>query len=421
MQPLSPHATAYSNISRHNPQLSVAQASTDKQTISQQIRSIPQPQQTEILCKLIAIKYHRQGLWNSDESIAKQNQLWNEISALLPEGMPVDNLMFFIKNDGYTGYIFQRKIPTEFQDLLLLQLDDFERQNIINTFEDVDREAMCNFLADATGKDWGTTDDKSGLTRNPSTYYPTAHFSRQLLNKEDFFSSENLNLRNRPKNIVNETLYLTKHADAGHPVAQNLLGEVYGNVYGTNPQNWPKDEAKAVKYFIQSADKGNTKAKYNVLCMFSENRGLKNADEATRSRAVQILKDGAREYGNSMLGRDCRRVLGEELLKETGHAEAIKFLDELMEFDPNLTTLSQIADILCHSEDARKSLGESKVSEYLKQAADELEHSQAALAYADICSKSEHSFFRDGFGTPQKTAEHYYQIGGKSGNKQTEV
>jgi TPR repeat protein len=409
--------TTYNNISRHNPQLPATQGSTNKLVIARRIcSSIPQPAQTTILCKLIAIKYHRQGLWNDEGSINLQNKLWAEISDLLPENtVTLDSLMFFIKNDEYTGYLFQRKIPAEFQDLLR-QLEDFEKQNIINSFSDADREMMCNFLAGATDQDWGAVGDKRGLTRNPSVYS-----SGQLLNKSDFFSPEEL--RQGARDIEQYIWDLQVYADAGHPVAQNRLGEVYGDVYHVNPQEWPKDEAKAVQYFAQSADKGNSKAKYNLLTMFSDNRGIRDADEVTRSRAVQMLKEGAQEYANSILGMNCRKALTSEFLEETEDAEAIKWLDEMMEHHPLLDTLGKIADILCRSEDARKALGESKANDYLKQAAEEkkLQHSKAASTYAEICANSEYSFLRDGFGTPQETAARYRQLSTELDNQQTKV
>ncbi len=288
--------------------------------VSTHISSMQYPvAQTRLLCKLIAIKYDQHGLQTHDDQLARQNQLWTEIDTI-PDCPTRADLLVFIENDRL---VIPRKIPLEFQKLLK-NLANFEKQNIINSFDDVDRENMCNFLAEATDEGWGNLVENSGISRNPSVDYPLAYNSKRLLQKNDFFSPKELNQLNDAKRFF----ILNKHAADGHPVAQNLIGEFY---YFINKNLMEDHMDLALQFFTQSAKSGNNEAKDNLLQAYVKNiELLKNADATTRSFVTQLLIDGAQKYGVSELGNQYRTVLCGELLAETGEARAVKLLDEMM-------------------------------------------------------------------------------------------
>jgi hypothetical protein len=71
--------------------------------------------------------------------------------------------MAFIKNDGY---IVQRKIPSEFQELLAVS----DQQGILGNFSEEERLNMRNFLTNATGTDWHDDGRKFGMTERGTTF-----------------------------------------------------------------------------------------------------------------------------------------------------------------------------------------------------------------------------------------------------------
>lgn len=129
----------------------------NKNSVANHIHAMPSDDKVRLLSKLVAIKYYRQagiGYFNDVDEVAEQNRLWSEIlnGRLLPEKTTLHELMEFIKNDGY---LVQRKLPQELQDLLSpLSLNGTEQEDVVSHFRATERAKMCEFLTNATQQSW---------------------------------------------------------------------------------------------------------------------------------------------------------------------------------------------------------------------------------------------------------------------------
>jgi hypothetical protein len=106
-------------------------------------------------------------------------------------------------------------------------------------------------------------------------------------------------------------------ADAGDPVAQYVLGSMYGNGRGV-----PQDYAEAVEWYRRAADQGNAKAQSNLGFMYSSGYGVLQ----DYAEAVKWYRKGA-DQGDA----ETQRALG--MMYATGqgvpgdYVEAHKWLN----------------------------------------------------------------------------------------------
>lgn len=175
----------YNDIPRFRLKLPASWPGCNKQTVSDKIFIIPRgpgdkpDPKIQLLSKLVLIKYYRQtGFLNNVADTFVQHCLWNQIESenLVPEGLEMVDLMRFIKNDGY---LVQKKIPSTFKSLLL-NLDAENRQNLVNSFPPEIKEAVHNFLINATSESWPKPGDKEEiqvcLLKNESALQRSAFF-----------------------------------------------------------------------------------------------------------------------------------------------------------------------------------------------------------------------------------------------------
>lgn len=153
MPTVNPYVAHYNDITRFRLKSSLMTDWVNKPAIAGSVSRMNGHDKLTLLSRLVAIKYYRQSGCSSGslEAANEQEKLWKSIAdSPLPEDVNLPDLMAFVKNNGY---FIQRKIPSTFQ-ALLVNLSDDEKQDLMNKFPVFMQGELCEFLREATGKDW---------------------------------------------------------------------------------------------------------------------------------------------------------------------------------------------------------------------------------------------------------------------------
>lgn len=207
-------------------------------------------------------------------------------------------------------------------------------------------------------------------------------------------------------NVAMTGAEILRKADQGNADCQNTAGKMYRD--GIDVE---QSDDRAVFYFLRCEEKNphNKEATANLHALFLQGRGTHFNEEA-RARALAYLTTTAE--GNSTDAPQAKYQLGKLLANTYCEKAAALFIEAIEAQVPD--ALNQLADLLCTDGPARDSLPPLTSAEYLKKAADELQHPGAAFEYAEICANDDESFWGK---SPQETALPYYQIAANAGNK----
>lgn len=246
--------TTYNNISRLVLKLPTCISQIDKQEISANIRAMDnEKSQALLLSKLIAIKYYRQtGIFNRVEDVDKQNQYWQEIAdqGLLPPNTSLPKLMAYIKNDGF---IVQKKIPSEFKDLLLCS--DDAKKKILDIFSKKDRSNMRDFLADATGENWTFIDRTAELAEAQKKFKADFH-NAFITSSNELKDQRWIEVLKLPVNFFAILDRSTKDTKKTIATFNNLVFDDYvsqTNTYGSLYSS-PKHQGSATRGFFHALE-----------------------------------------------------------------------------------------------------------------------------------------------------------------------